>query len=151
MSVAFRRESDEEHKEPRFELPIPTGPNYVTPRGRSLIAERLAEAEARHARSADDAEREVVARELRYWRTRSVTAVDAPVPPVDEVAFGSRVRVAMGGTERVLEIVGDDEAEPAAGRIAWSAPLARALRGAGEGERVAFGRGVEVIEILTSA
>ena len=33
MSVAFRRESDEEHKEPRFELPIPPGPNLVTARG----------------------------------------------------------------------------------------------------------------------
>ena len=33
MSVAFRRESDEEHKEPRFELPIPAGPNLVTEDG----------------------------------------------------------------------------------------------------------------------
>ena len=33
MSVAFRRESDEEHKEPRFEIPIPVGPNLVTPAG----------------------------------------------------------------------------------------------------------------------
>ena len=29
MSVAFRRDSDEEHKEPRFELPIPVGPNLL--------------------------------------------------------------------------------------------------------------------------
>lgn len=148
MSVAFRRESDEEHKEPRFELPIPAGPNYVTPRGRALIDARLAEVVARHAAASDAAGREAVARELRYWRTRQVTAIDAPVPPADEVAFGSRVRVLMGGATRVLEIVGDDEAEPAAGRIAWSAPLARALRGAGEGERVAFGGGVEVMQIL---
>jgi transcription elongation GreA/GreB family factor len=148
VSVAFRRESDEEHKEPRFELPIPAGPNYVTRRGRRLLDDRLAEVEARHAAAADDTEREVAARELRYWRTRQVTAIDAPVPPADEVAFGSRIRVLMSGAERVLEIVGDDEAEPAAGRIAWSAPLALALRGAGEGERVAFGGGVEVVEIL---
>ena len=38
MSVAFRRDSDEEHKEPRFELPIPPGPNYVTERGLALIS-----------------------------------------------------------------------------------------------------------------
>ena len=148
MSVAFRRESDEEHKEPRFELPIPAGPNYVTLRGRALIEAAIVEAEVRLAAATDDAGREAVARELRYWRTRAVTAVDAPTPPADEVAFGSRVRVRMGGAERVLEIVGDDEAEPAAGRIAWSAPLARALRGAGESERVAFGGGMEVVEIL---
>ena len=40
MSVAFRRESDEEHKEPRFELPIPPGPNLVTARGLKLIFQR---------------------------------------------------------------------------------------------------------------
>lgn len=32
MSVAFRRDCDEEHLEPHFELPIPPGPNLVTPR-----------------------------------------------------------------------------------------------------------------------
>lgn len=37
MSVAFRRESDDEHLEPVFELPIPPGPNLVTERGLALI------------------------------------------------------------------------------------------------------------------
>ena len=36
MSVAFRRESDEEHLEPKFEIPIPVGPNLVTARGARL-------------------------------------------------------------------------------------------------------------------
>ena len=40
MSVAFRRESDEEHLEPKFELPIPPGPNLVTERGYALIKAR---------------------------------------------------------------------------------------------------------------
>ncbi|WP_375426773.1 GreA/GreB family elongation factor [uncultured Sphingomonas sp.] len=146
MSVAFRRESDEEHLEPKFELPIPAGPNLVTPRGLALIGERLADLEARLA-GASDEERAAVARDLRYWRIRSVTATLAPAPPADEVAFGSRVRVRIKGAERVIEIVGDDEAEPAAGRIAFSSPLARALTGAMEGERVIFGDGVEIIAI----
>ena len=30
MSVAFRRDSDEEHLEPKFELPIPPGETVVT-------------------------------------------------------------------------------------------------------------------------
>lgn len=50
-------------------------------------------------------------------------------------------------------IVGDDEAEPAAGRIAFSAPLARALIGAGEGETVAMpGRdgAIAVVAVLES-
>ena len=42
----------------------------------------------------------------------------------------------MDGAERDIRIVGDDEADPAAGLIAFSAPLARALIGAGEGETV---------------
>ena len=46
MSVAFRRESDEEHLEPRFELPIPVGPNLVTRRGHALIVARNADLEA---------------------------------------------------------------------------------------------------------
>ena len=148
MSVAFRRESDEEHREPRFELPLPAGPNHVTARGLRLTTERVAELEAELAAATEEAEREEVARRLRYWRTRQVTAVLAPAPPVDEVAFGSRVRIRLNGAERDVELVGDDEADPAAGRIAWSAPLARALIGAEGGERVAFGAGVEVIEIL---
>jgi transcription elongation GreA/GreB family factor len=146
MSVAFRRESDEEHLEPKFELPIPAGPNLVTARGLALIAERLADLEARLA-GAEGETRAPLLRGLRYWRTRSVTAMLAPAPPADEVAFGSRVRVRIKGAERVIEIVGDDEAEPAAGRIAYSSPLARALMGAMEGERVAFADGVEVVAI----
>ncbi|WP_375403254.1 GreA/GreB family elongation factor [uncultured Sphingomonas sp.] len=147
MSVAFRRESDEEHPEPKFELPIPAGPNLVTSRGLALIGERLADLEARLA-AAPEVERAPLTRDLRYWRTRSVTATLAPLPPADEIAFGSCVRVRIKGTERTIEIVGDDEAEPSAGRIAYSSPLARALIGAMEGERVAFGGGVEVIAII---
>ena len=46
MSVAFRRESDDEHLEPKFELPIPPGPNFVTPTGLAQIEARVAELEA---------------------------------------------------------------------------------------------------------
>lgn len=151
MSVAFRRESDEEHKEPRFELPVPSGPNYVTPRGRALIEARVAELRAKLAGTTDEGEREAIGRDLRYWQTRQVTAILAPSPPVDEIAFGSRVRIRMNGAERVIEIVGDDEADPARGRIAFSAPLARALIGAGEGDRVAFAADVTVVELLEPA
>ena len=147
MSVAFRRDSDEEHLEPRFELPIPPGPNLVTQRGLRLIRDRAAELETALGAATGEA-REAVARDLRYWRTRAVTAVVAPAPATDEVGFGSRTRVLMRGRERWFTLVGDDEADPAAGLIAWSAPLARALTGAMVGETVAFGgEAVEVLEI----
>lgn len=148
MSVAFRRDSDEEHKEPRFELPIPAGPNLVTEDGPALIAARIAALEA-EAASADEPRRAEIARSLRYWHTRRVTAIVAPPPPADEIAFGSRVRIRMDGAERDLRIVGDDEADPAAGLIAFSAPLARALIGAGEGEMVELPGRDEAIDVIT--
>ena len=46
MSVAFRRESDEEHLEPKFEIPIPPGPNLVTVRGLEQIRAKVTTLEA---------------------------------------------------------------------------------------------------------
>ncbi|MBN8815502.1 MAG: GreA/GreB family elongation factor [Sphingomonas sp.] len=147
MSVAFRRESDEEHKEPRFELPIPPGPNLVTEGGPALIDARIASLEAESA-TAEEPRREEIARSLRYWHTRRVTAIVAPPPPTDEIAFGSRVRIRMDGATRDIRIVGDDEADPATGLIAFSAPLARALIGAEEGETVSLPGRDEAIEVV---
>lgn len=150
MSVAFRRESDEEHKEPRFELPLPPGPNLVTPRGLALIEAKVAQLEAIDIATLPDAEREQHGRTLRYWRTRQATAQPAPPPPEDEVAFGSRVSLRMNGATRRIDIVGDDEAEPNAGRIAFSAPLARAVIGGYVGETIDFGGKADAIEILSA-
>ena len=150
MSVAFRRESDEEHREPKFEIPIPAGPNLVTRRGLALVEARVAELEAAVA-GADDTEREVLKRDLRYWHTRRATAVPAPPPPSGEAGFGSRVRFRLDGEERCIDIVGDDEAEPAAGRIAFSAPLARALIGAGPGDHADLPGRPDAIELIDVA
>src|SRR6478609_6311813 len=80
MSVAFRRDSDEEHREPRFELPIPPGPNLVTERGYDLIKSRTEDLEAALAGAVSDEYRAELQRDLRYWRTRLATAQVAPVP-----------------------------------------------------------------------
>lgn len=151
MSVAFRRESDEEHKEPRFELPIPPGPNLVTAAGLRLAETRVAELEARVAAGTDELALADAQRSLRYWRTRLATAELAPPPPDDEAAFGSRVTFRLNGQERTVDIVGDDEADPAAGKLAYSAPLARALIGAGPGDFSDFGGAADAIEILSVA
>ena len=148
MSVAFRRDSDEEHKEPRFELPIPLGPNLVTAAGLKQAEDKVAELEARVAAETDELALADAQRSLRYWRTRLATAELAPPPPADEAAFGSRVTFRLNGAERNVDIVGDDEADPAAGKIAFSAPLARALIGAGPGDYADFGGKEEAIEIL---
>jgi len=151
LSVAFRRESDEEHKEPRFELPIPVGPNLVTAKGLALAEARVTALEASVADERDEARLEQTKRELRYWRTRLATAQLAPPPPDGEVAFGSRVSFRHNGALRRIDIVGDDEADPSAGRISFSAPLARALIGAGVGDRIDFGGKSEALEIVDIA
>ena len=53
----------------------------------------------------------------------------------DQVRFGATVELAdEDDNRRTLTIVGDDEADATAGRIGWSAPLARALIGAKVGD-----------------
>jgi transcription elongation GreA/GreB family factor len=149
MSVAFRRESDEEHKEPRFELPIPPGPNLVTAAGLKQAEARVADLEALVAAEADELRRAEAQRDLRYWRTRRATAELAPPPPAGEAAFGSRVSFRLNGQTRTLAIVGDDEADPANGKIAFSAPLARALIGAGPGDFSDFAGKADAIEVVS--
>ncbi|MEJ7927537.1 GreA/GreB family elongation factor [Sphingobium sp. AN641] len=148
MSVAFRRESDEEHLEPTFELPIPPGPNRVTARGLALTQAKVAALEAAVAAQDDEEARKTVQRALRYWRTRLATAQVMPAAEGVSVSFGARVTYRRAGQERRIDIVGDDEAEPAAGRIAFSAPLARAMMGAQAGEQVDFGGGaIDIVAV----
>ena len=59
----------------------------------------------------------------------------ADQPSRDQVRFGATVEVAdEDDNRRTLTIVGDDETDASAGRIGWSAPLARALIGAKVGD-----------------
>jgi len=52
-----------------------------------------------------------------------------------EIRFGATAELVDGeDARRTITIVGDDEADATAGRIGWSAPLARALIGARVGD-----------------
>ncbi len=87
-------------------------------------------------------------------RMKAAKVVD-PAAPADRnrAWFGATVTVADDtDLERRLTLIGDDEADASAGLIGWSAPIARALRGAAVGDvrRVALPSGTrdyEVIEI----
>ncbi|MDB5700568.1 MAG: nucleoside-diphosphate kinase [Sphingomonadales bacterium] len=156
MSVAFRRESDEEHLEPKFEVPIPVGPNLVTARGRALIAGRVVELERAVVDSGSPIEKTYEAeallklkRDLRYWRTRLATAQFSLPPPEGHVGFGSRVRFLLNGTEKTVDIVGVDEAEPGEGRLAFTAPVVRAIMGLAEGDFADFAGKTDAIEVLS--
>ena len=150
MSVAFRREQDDEHLEPKFELPIPHGPNLVTARGLALIETRLAEVEAQLTPELSEEERKKILRDARYWRHQAASAQVVPTPDGQTVAIGTVVAIEQDGKPRTIEIVGHDEADPQNGRLVFSAPLARALMDAEEGEEVEFpgpGKNVRVTAI----
>ena len=136
MSVAFRRESDEEHLEPKFELPIPPGPNLVTARGLAMIEERVAELDSRLATPLPEEERKAVLRDARYWRARQASAQLAPLPSGEKVAIGVRVTYRHDDRSRTIEIVGHDESDPATGRVGFTAPLVRAMLGSEVGDEI---------------
>ena len=77
----------------------------------------------------------------------------ASQPTRDQVRFGATVELADEQDNRLtVTIVGDDEADASAGRIGWSAPLARALIGGRVGDerivRLPVGeKSYEVVEI----
>lgn len=126
--------------------PLPPGvPNYVTPRGlESLKAER-SQLEAKRAEIEQGPE-DGRGAALTAWATRlaeldqrlaSAQLVAAASLEPGVVRFGSRVTVAdESGQEKTFEIVGVDEADPAAGKVAFLAPIARALLGRELGDTV---------------
>ena len=89
------------------------------------------------------------------WLSRRMKAAKV----VDPAAQTDRTRVWFGCTvtiadeddqERVLTLVGDDEADAGQGRVGWYSPIARALRGAGLGDlrRVTLPAGEKEYEII---
>ncbi len=144
---------------PRAPLP-PGTPNYVTPRGLAALRAELDALQAERARLE-------VPSEDNDARVRALTTVHARIgelaeriaaallvnpreQPHDEVRFGARVAARTeNGTTREWQIVGVDESDVAHGRVAFTAPLARALLGrrVGDAVTVRTPRGEEELEI----
>ena len=147
MNRAFMKDSDESaHPEVLPERPQSPRPNYVTPAGLERLRVQAADLAARLQEigpSADPHERALLQRDLRWvqGRVQRAILVDPAAQAPDRVRFGMTVDVRHedGGTE-ALTIVGEDEAEPATGRISWALPLAEALLGAEPGDEVAWRR-----------
>ena len=152
MSRAFVREVDEVQPPPMLERPVSTAPNLVTPQGARLIEQTVVALERQIAAASDDVP--ALRRDLRYWSVRRATMqIVPPVQAPATVEFGVRATIRRKERTQEIYIVGEDEADPASGRIAWTAPLSRALRGAKAGETVelkAAGR-VEAITVIEIA
>ena len=77
-------------------------------------------------------------RELAHIAKRMKAAkVIDPAQALDKSRawFGATVTIAdEDDDERTLTLVGDDEQDASAGKVGWSAPIARALRGAAVGD-----------------
>ena len=77
-------------------------------------------------------------RELAFLakRMKACRVLDpAQQPDQSRAWFGATVTIAdEDDAQRVLTLVGDDEQDAALGLIGWSAPVARALRGAALGD-----------------
>jgi transcription elongation GreA/GreB family factor len=138
MSRAFVREQDNPGPEAPPELQVSRHPNWVTSAGLKKIQETLADLDRKIAALPDAAALAWLRRDQRYWTARQASAqvVEPPDSP-REVAFGTRVTFRRdGGKPESVELVGEDEADPAAGRLSWVAPLAAAMLGAEPGEVV---------------
>ena len=160
MAVAFtKEESSETASETQLpDRPISPEQNLVTATGLAALQAALEAARVAYeaAQVIDDVNERrrasaVPVRDLRYFSERVRTAQLVPAPDSsDTVAFGSTVTFARDdGAERTYRIVGEDEADPKAGSISWTSPVARALIGKSVGDEVTLGE--QTLEITAIA
>lgn len=84
-----------------------------------------------------------IARDIRYLEARLTSArlINPAVQPHDSVAFGAQVQFSdEQGKVIHYQIVGEDEADPTAGKISYVSPLARAALGAELGDWISWQR-----------
>jgi transcription elongation GreA/GreB family factor len=152
MSRAFVKEVDDAPPEPPLERPISSAPNLVTARGAALIDEAVEALERQIAEAADEEAAAPLKRDLRYWLARRASArLVARQANPDAVGFGTSVTIRRGGQTSRIRIVGEDEADPDAGLIAWTSPLARALDEAEAGETVELSAGGRTVPVKVLA
>ena len=93
-------------------------------------------------------------RELGYLarRMKACRVVDpANQPDRTRVFFGAKVELADEDDQRkVVQIVGDDEQDAGSGKVGWSSPIAKALKGAriGDVRTVRLPAGVREWEVM---
>jgi transcription elongation GreA/GreB family factor len=132
--------------------------NYVTPAGLAQLHAKVKELSALRAgllaakKPGEPAGLPLRQAELdlSYYEGQISKAVlvDNRDLPGGEARFGASVRVReAGGTEKDYVIVGEDEADPSAGKLNWASPLAAALIGAKPGSVVNWNRKNETVRL----
>lgn len=149
--------------------------NYITPEGFQKLQEefrrlfhderpKLVETVAWAAGNGDRSEngdyiygkkrlREIDKR-LKFLRDRieSAQIVDPRQTTGDQVRFGATVTVEdEDGGQKTVQIVGEDEIDPARNRISWKSPMAKAMLGKFPGDEIEVERpaGTLVAEIVS--
>lgn len=160
MSRGFVKEDDQEEApiiQPRAALPVGQI-NYVTPNGLNELKKE--EEELIEERSGIDIENEteqrrakaVVDGKLKLLRERISTArlLELSDQPKDEVRFGAWVVLKQDGRKQEFQIVGVDEADVKKQKIAFIAPIAKAVTGKRVGDKIDFllGKESRKLEIL---
>ena len=160
MSRGFVKEDDQEEAPiipPRAALPAGET-NYVTPNGLKELKneeEALIEERANLDKQNDTERRRaqaVIDGKLKLLRERISTArlLKPDDQPADEVRFGALVELLQNGNKQEFQIVGVDEANVKKQKIAFGAPIAKAVTGKKVGDKVDFKLGEEIrkLEIL---
>ena len=159
MSRAFIKEDDSNTSAEELpERPQSPHPNYVTPGGLTALQSLLAELQEQRRQLLEHPDAilaqehlKPVERDIRYFQERIERAVviDPAGQPRDKVSFGALVSTVDDDAKRRFAIVGEDEADPAVGKISWVSPLARVLTGAAVGDSVVWKRpaGDKTLEI----
>ena len=153
MSRAFVKEGDGADGEELAELQVSPHRNLVTAEGLRQIEETVERlrTEQSAARAADDrATVRRTQRDLRYWTERLRTAEPVrTASPDGKVRFGSLVVIVKRSGGRLeYRIVGEDEADPAGGKISYVSPIARQLIGAAAGDEIELPDGTaDILEV----
>jgi transcription elongation factor GreB len=179
MNKAFTRENDAAEDDDGEEIaapPLPQGAkNYLTPQGFQRLRSELlglldderpkvVEVVSWAAKNGDRSENgdylygkkrlREIDRRIRFL-TRRLDIAEVVDPALhhgnEQIFFGATVRyVNDRGEERIVRIMGVDEAESAQGDVSWISPVARALLKARIGDEVKLltPRGAETLEVL---
>ena len=163
MSRAFVNEDNQEEAPlipPR--APLPEGvPNYVTKHGLTLLKqereELLEEMEQLHLLEDDKDKRykmQLIKGKLALLdgRISSARLLEVSESETEEVRFGAKVtlRFINEKTEQTLQLVGVDEANVKNKKIAFTAPIAKAITGkkAGEEAILQLGKEKRIMKII---